>query len=116
MTGTSLLDDGACVFMTRTTSGIAQCGIEQAWADGKISFRKPISCHLYPIRVNRIPEIAFEALNYDEWEICSAACSLGKELKVPLYAFAREAIIRKYGTDFYNELADIARDWPASSQ
>ena len=110
MTGTNLLDNGACVFMTTNDAGIAGCGIQNAWADGVIEFKKPVSCHLYPIRVTSNPELGFEALNYDEWDICSPACALGAELKVPLYQFAREAIVRTYGQEFYDELDSVATD------
>lgn len=102
--GTPLLENGACVYMTRDENGIAGCGIEQAYNDGDIDFQKPISCHLYPIRVTSNKESGFEALNYDRWDICSAACSAGKKAKLPLYQFAKSALVRKYGEDFYDEL------------
>jgi len=102
--GTTLLDNGACAYLTKDKSGIAQCGIEQAYRAGATDFYKPISCHLYPIRVNKDEGKAFEALNYDEWDICSAACSLGKKKQLPLYKFVKEALIRKYGADFYDQL------------
>jgi hypothetical protein len=89
--------------------GIAQCGIEQAWRDGKVSFRKPISCQLYPIRVAKNDLVGFEALNYDRWDICSAACEKGKKEQVPVYQFLKEAIIRKYGEAFYEELDAAAQ-------
>lgn len=113
--GTSLIDNGPCAFMTKDALGIAQCGIEQAWRAGAVAFRKPISCHLYPIRVlkNEIP--GFEALNYDRWEICSAACALGAEHQVPVYRFLKDAIIRKYGEEFYEEL-DAVADYIKSSK
>jgi len=107
--GTTLLKNGACVFMTKDELGIAKCGIEQAYLAGEIDFKKPISCHLYPIRVNKNEETDFEALNYDEWEICSAACDLGKKEQLPVYQFLKDAIIRKYGEDFYEELEAAAK-------
>ncbi len=82
--------------------GIHLCGIEKAYNDGRISFKKPISCHLYPIRITKYQE--FDALNYNRWHICSDACTLGKELKVPVYKFLKEPLIRKYGADWYREL------------
>ena len=102
--GTSLVNKGPCAFMTKDVNGTAQCGIEQAWRAGEVDFRKPISCHLYPIRVSKNEIAGFEALNYDRWDICSAACSLGAEYQMPVYQFLKEAIIRKYGTEFYEEL------------
>lgn len=107
--GTALHPDGSCVFIVKDPSGISMCGIEQAWMDKKIDYRKPLSCHLYPIRVNRNPELGFEAWNYDKWDICSAACSLGEELKIPVYKFAKEAIIRAKGEEFYNALDAAAK-------
>ncbi len=106
--GTSLMPNGACVFMTRDKLGTAKCGIEQAYRAGKTDFYKPISCHLYPIRVHKNKEVNFEALNYDRWDICSAACELGKKEQLPVYKFLKEAIIRKYGASFYEELAAAA--------
>lgn len=102
--GTPLIENGACAYMTYTKDGVATCGIEQAYHDGKTDFRKPISCHLYPIRVKKEDKTGFEALNYDRWDICSAACQKGKEQQIPVYQFAKTALIRKYGTEFYEEL------------
>lgn len=91
-----------CAYAIYDTNGVLKCGIEQAYLDGKIGFRKPISCHLYPIRITK--KKGFEAVNYHKWSICSAACSFGKSLKVPLYKFLREPLIRKYGQAWYDEL------------
>ena len=86
--------------------GTAKCGIEQAHNDGAIDWKKPLSCHLYPIRITKYS--SFEALNYDRWSICTAACALGEELKVPVYKFLKEPLIRKYGPDFYKEVEKAA--------
>ena len=102
--GTPLVKSGACAFMTIDELGIASCGIEQAWRDGQTTFRKPISCHLYPIRIEKDHFAAFETLRYDRWNICSAACTKGKAEKIKVFEFAKEALIRKYGTDWYDEL------------
>jgi hypothetical protein len=106
---TPLVNNRACAYLTYDVLGIAKCGLELAWREGATDFRKPISCHLYPIRVKKNPAMDFEALNYDRWDICSAACKLGKQLKVPVYEFAREALIRKYGENFYEELEAAAQ-------
>ncbi len=106
--GTPLIDGGPCAYLTFDRLGVAQCGIEKAWEAGETQFRKPISCHLYPIRVLGHPAAGYEALNYERWEICSAACSRGKQTRMPLYVFAREALVRKYGTSFYEALAAAA--------
>jgi hypothetical protein len=87
--------------------GMAKCGIEQAYEAGEISFKKPISCHLYPIRAQKLKY--YEAVNYHRWDICSAACKLGAELKVPVYRFLKEPLIRKFGSDWYKNLERVAK-------
>ncbi len=108
--GTPLQKDGACAYLTVDDEGVAQCGIEKAWADGAIEYKKPVSCHLYPLRFEVQQELSFKALNYDEWDICAAACELGESLNVPVYQFVKEALIRRFGESFYQHLEDIARD------
>lgn len=108
--GTSLLDNGACAFMTKDEKGVAQCGIETAYRAGATDFKKPISCHLYPIRVSKHEATGIEAINYDRWDICSAACSLGKKKQLPVFQFAKEALIRKYGPAFFAQLEAADRD------
>ena len=105
---TPLIDGKECAYTFFEEDGTASCGIEKAYIDGKIDWKKPISCHLYPIRVAKYND--FEALNYDRWSICSTACSLGEELKVPVYQFLKEPLIRKYGSDFYGQIENVARD------
>ena len=107
---TPLIDRGPCAYMTLDGSGTAKCGIEQAWQQGVVEFRKPISCHLYPIRIKRNEKTGFEALNYEKWEICAAACKKGEEAQLPIYRFVKEALIRKYGEEFYMELAAAAEN------
>jgi hypothetical protein len=107
---TPLINDKACAYLTTDANGIAKCGIEKAYEAGAIDFQKPISCHLYPIRAD-VMSNGYEALNYHEWEICSAACSAGRKLKVPVYQFVKTAIVRKYGEDFYNELDAAAQHY-----
>jgi len=102
--GTRCHSDGACVFLTFDELGIAKCGIEKTFEMGLIDYRKPISCHLYPLRVNRNETLDYEVWNYETWDICSAACTLGSDLKVPVYAFLKDAIIRYKGEEFYEEL------------
>jgi hypothetical protein len=93
-----------CAYALYDEKGILKCGIEQAYLDGKTKFRKPISCHLYPIRITK--KKGFEAVNYHKWSICSAACSFGKSLQVPLYKFLKDPLIRKYGKKWYDELVN----------
>ena len=99
-----------CAYGVRDVNGIIKCGIEKAYNDGKLNFKKPISCHLFPIRVKQSkqdPDIDY--LNYEpRQDLCKAACRLGKKLKVPVYIFLKESIIRKYGKEFYETLAATA--------
>lgn len=104
--GISVLKSGACVFLNYTETGIAKCGIQTAYEDKAVNWPKPISCHLYPIRIDEYED--FEAVNYYEWSICSPACELGKQLKVPVFQFLKEPLIRKYGAAFYNQLEATA--------
>lgn len=106
--GTPLLKNGACVYLTYDEQGIGKCGIEAAYRDGATSFKKPISCHLYPIRIKKAPNSGYEIMNYDRWDICSAACALGKEKQLPIFRFVKDALIRKYGEEFYEELEAVA--------
>lgn len=93
-----------CAYALYDEVGVLKCGIELAHKDGLIDYKKPISCHLYPIRVGKYDE--FEAINYDRWDICSAACAFGKELSVPLYEFLKEPLVRKYGEVWYQKLLE----------
>ena len=77
---TTCLPTGECNFSYRDKEGVLSCGIELAWKEGKSKFRKPISCHLYPIRVSQVGE--YLALNYHRWEVCKPACKLGAKHKV----------------------------------
>lgn len=103
---TPTIEGKMCAYGYRDEKGIIKCGIEQAYYDGKISWKKPISCHLYPIKHNYTKE--GEVLNYEPRKsMCSPACALGKKLKVPAYVFLKEALVRKYGPEFYEAL-DLA--------
>ncbi len=105
---TPTIDGKECAYAFYDAQGYLKCGIEAAYLDEKVTFKKPISCHLYPIRVMKLA--TGEALNYDRWSICKDACTLGKELKVPVYKFLKEPIIRKYGEDFYAMLEQMAQE------
>lgn len=106
---TALVNGKECAFVTFNDQGITSCGIEQAYNQGLINWKKPISCHLYPIRVQDYEE--FSAVNYNQWSICDDACTLGKELKVPVYKFLKNALILKFGENWYMELEKIAEEW-----
>ncbi|HEY0742255.1 MAG TPA: DUF3109 family protein [Chryseosolibacter sp.] len=107
---TPVIDGRECVYAIYDKKGILKCGIEQAYLDGKITWKKPISCHLYPIRITSKKN--FEALNYHKWHICSPACALGKELQVPVYKFLKDPLIRKYGESWYSELVKAIEENP----
>lgn len=98
---TPLMKSGACAYSIRD-KGVLRCGIEQAWQQGKSSLQKPISCHLYPIRISRYDD--FQAVNYHRWNICSPACTLGSSIRVPLYIFLKDALIRRFGAEWYEKL------------
>ncbi|MGY8945778.1 MAG: DUF3109 family protein [Flavobacteriales bacterium] len=104
---TPLLNNKACVYVHYESNGTLSCGVEKAYKEKKINFNKPISCHLYPIRIKEYSE--FTAVNYHNWSICSDACSLGAELKKPVFEFVKEALIRKFGSDWYNSLEKISK-------
>lgn len=106
---TPLVNGGECAYVIFDDRGITKCGIEKAYEDGVISWQKPISCHLYPIRITEYKE--FSAINYHEWSVCSPACSLGKELNVKVYEFLKGPLIRKYGEEFYQTLTDAEKEW-----
>lgn len=102
--GTSLRPDGACAFTIFDEQGTALCGIEKQYREGVIPFKKPLSCELYPIRVNRNRETGFLALNFDEWSICKPAVDQGHRLGLPVTHFLKDAIIRGFGQEFYEAL------------
>jgi hypothetical protein len=96
-----------CAYGYRDAQGIIKCAIEQAYNDGKLSWKKPISCHLYPIKISKRKE--YTNVNYEPRDVlCKPACTLGKKLKLPVYQFLKEAIVRKFGTEFYTTLHQIA--------
>ncbi len=99
-----------CAYGYKTREGIIKCALEQAYNDGKTNWKKPISCHLFPIRIQKSQlEPGVEYLNYEPREdLCKAACTLGKKLKMPVYIFLKEAITRKYGPEFYEALSATA--------
>ena len=109
---TPLREGKECAYTVFDADGTAKCGIENAWKAGKTTFRKPISCHLYPIRTKKYE--SFEAINYNRWHICSDACALGRELKVPVYKFLKEPLIRRYGESWYAELEIAATEFADS--
>jgi len=111
---TTLVNGKECAYAIFDKNNIAKCGIEMAHNDGVVEpiasgFLKPISCHLYPIRVHEYRELT--AINYHSWPICSDACALGEQLKVPAYKFVKNALVRKFGTAWYEELDRVAIEY-----
>jgi hypothetical protein len=99
---------GACAFVSYDGQ-VAKCSIERAWAAGKTTFRKPVSCHLYPIRVEKLAY--HTALNYHSWDVCKPALALGKKLDVPVFRFLKDPLIRRFGEAWYNKAEETYEAW-----
>jgi len=108
---TPTIEGKICAYGYKDKEGIIKCAFEQAYNDGKIPWKKPISCHLFPIKLSKSKsDPGIEYMNYEPREdLCKAACTLGKKLKVPAYVFLKESIIRKYGETFYETLDATAQ-------
>lgn len=103
-------DSEICVYGIRGADGIIKCAFEQAYYDGKTDWKKPVSCHLFPIITTKGKNGNYDKLNYEPREkLCNPACALGKQLQVTTYQFLREAVIRKFGQEFYEALDRVAR-------
>ncbi len=105
---TPLVNGSECAYVIFDECKTAKCGIEEAYNQGKIKWKKPVSCHLYPVRVREYTELT--AVNYHKWQICDPACALGEELQVPIYKFVKDALIRKFGKSWYTELEKVAEE------
>ncbi len=99
---TPLVHDAECAYACRE-NGITLCAIEKAWREGRTSFRKPVSCHLYPIRLVKFSNGAV-GLNYHRWNVCASARACGRKLGIPVYKALREPIVRRFGAEFYKAL------------
>ena len=99
---TPLMPTGHCAYVIEDADKKLKCGLETVHQEGVLSFKKPLSCHLYPVRLQQYS--SFEAVNYHQWDICGAACALGSSLKVKVYVFVKEALVRKYGEEWYAAL------------
>ncbi|MGB5692644.1 MAG: DUF3109 family protein [Flavobacteriaceae bacterium] len=104
---TPLVDNQECAYTVFSKNGTAECGIEKAHRAKAITWQKPISCHLYPVRIREYSKLT--AVNYHRWQICDPACSLGAQLEIPIYKFVKTALIRKFGEDWYLELEAVAK-------
>ncbi|MDR1879797.1 MAG: DUF3109 family protein [Tannerellaceae bacterium] len=110
---TSIVRGKDCVFTYYDADGICKCALEKAYRERRTGFYKPLSCHLYPIRVKQYE--TFRSVNYHRWKVCRAAEILGKGEGMPLYQFLKEPLIRKFGKEWYDELAMIAGEWERRS-
>jgi hypothetical protein len=107
---TPTINGKICAYGFRDKQGIIKCGIEAAYYDGKLGWKKPISCHLYPIKISKSK--VYTNVNYEPREVlCQPGCALGKKLKMPVFQFLKEALIRKFGTEFYQALEQVAIDY-----
>ena len=106
---TSIVHGKDCVFTCYDADGVCKCAIEKAYREGKSDFYKPISCHLYPIRITQYRD--FKAVNYHHWAVCKAAELLGEREKLPVYRFLKEPLIRKFGQEWYEALDECAQEW-----
>jgi hypothetical protein len=98
-------DHGECSFVVYDERGIAKCALEQAFLDGKTHWKKPISCHLYPVRLSKLKE--YVGVNYHRWQLCEPACECGTKLKVSVFQFLKEPLIRRFGPEWYAEMLEI---------
>ena len=106
---TKLVDGKECVFVVFDKNNIAKCSIESAYRKNKINFNKPISCHLYPVRIKKYD--SFTAVNVDSWHVCKPACECGTELNVPVFKFLKDAIVRSWGLDFFKHLDSVYNEF-----
>ncbi len=105
---TPLVNKSECAYVIFSEEGIAKCGLEEAYEKGITKWKKPVSCHLYPVRVKEYSQLT--AVNYHKWQLCDPACQLGESLQVPIYKFVKEGLIRKFGKKWYKELEQAAED------
>jgi hypothetical protein len=106
---TSIVDGRDCVFTCYDENGICRCALEKAFLEKRINFLKPVSCHLYPVRVQRYR--TFTAVNYHRWRVCRAAAALGCKTGLKVYRFLKEPLIRKFGEDWYSELLLTVKEY-----
>jgi len=108
-TVTSIINGKNCVFTFYDEQGICKCAIEKAYREGKIDFMKPVSCHLYPLRIKNYRN--YSTVNFDRWEICKAGELMGKREHLPIYKFLKEPLIRRFGEEWYKQLELVATEW-----
>ena len=106
---TSIVNDKDCVFANHDADGICYCVLDRAYREGRTHFQKPISCHLYPVRLTQVGDMT--GVEYHRWDICHCARLKGKKLHLPLYQFLKEPLIRRFGKEWYDELELTATEW-----
>jgi len=105
----SIVNDKDCIFARTDHNGWCYCLIERLFRAGKTAFQKPLSCHLYPVRLTRVGENT--GVEYHRWDICHCARVLGKKNHIPLYQFLKEPLVRCFGQEWYDELELTAQEW-----
>ncbi len=105
---TSIVDGRDCVFANHDDKGVCYCVLDKAYREGRIRFQKPVSCHLYPVRVKTMGDTV--GLNYDRWDICSCACALGDKIGMPLYEFLKDPLVRRFGMEWWQECHLVAQE------
>ena len=103
---TSIINGAECVFTYTDADDVCKCVIDTAFREGRVAVQKPISCHLYPIRLKEYD--GFTAVNYDKWSVCQSAVRLGRKEGVALYQFLKEPLVRRFGEEWYNEVCEAA--------
>lgn len=103
---TSIVDGRNCVFTTYGPGGMCMCALEKAWREGRIDFMKPMSCHLYPVRIREYD--GFTAVNFHRWKICKCAEILGRKNGIRAYRFLEGPLVRRFGREWYDELVEAA--------
>ena len=111
---TSIVDGEDCVFTCYDENGYCKCAIEKAYREGRVDFYKPISCHLYPVRVAKYN--GFRAVNYHRWNVCQAAMLFGLKSEVKVYQFLKEPLIHKFGKEWYAQLCEAAKELSSKSE
>jgi hypothetical protein len=114
---TPTISNGMCAYGLVDEQGIVKCSFEQVYNEGKTKWKKPISCHLYPIKISKSKNTENEYVNYEPRDpMCNPGCALGKELKVPVYKFLKESLVRKYGEEVYKVIEEVANQYYADKK
>ncbi len=108
---TQIVDGRNCVFTCYGEGGMCHCAIEKAFREGRVDWRKPISCYLYPLRLTRYP--SFTAVNYHRWKICKCAEVLGRKEGIRLYRFLEGPLVERFGREWYDELCEACEAYLA---